>query len=282
MQTLAGLRAQALGSGAAPWRRQAGEGSPPCANHVFLMGFMRSGTTLLEQALAARDDVVTLEEQEALTSGVQAYLGDPHGLARLRDADTQALSPHRLDYWARVRSFGVEPAGKVFVDKNPFNGVKLPLILRLFPDARIVFSLRQPQDVVLSCFKHRFSVNSYTYELLDLERAARFYDCYMQLVRTYLTVMPIDLLLYRHEDLVADFPAALARICGHLDLNLQAEMFDVGRRVREGRVSSPSAVQLRDGLDRSGLQTWRRYAAELQSVQPLLAPWAETFGYAGG
>ena len=82
---------------------------------------MRSGATLLEQALAARNDVVTLEEQEALTSVVQAYLGDRQGLARLRDADAQTLSPHRADYWARVRGFGVEPAGKVFVNKNPFN-----------------------------------------------------------------------------------------------------------------------------------------------------------------
>ena len=276
--TLRSLRAQALGSG--PWPVRPDDDPSPAATHVFLMGFMRSGTTLIEQALAARDDVVTLEEQEALASGVQAFLGDPQGLARLRDADEPTLSQHRADYWARVRGFGVEPAGKVFVDKNPFNGVKLPLIRRLFPEARIVFSLRQPQDVVLSCFKQRFAVNSYTYELLDLERAARFYDSYMQLVQAYLTVVPVDLLLYRHEDLVADFPAALARICGHLGLDVREEMYDVGRRVREGRVSSPSAVQLRDGLDRRGLQTWRRYAAHLQAVQPLLEPWSKTFGYA--
>ena len=166
------------------------------------------------------------------------------------------------------------------MDRNPFNGGKLPLIQRLFPDARIVFSLRQPQDVVLSCFKHRFAVNSYTYELLDLESAARFYDGYMQLVRAYLKVLPADVLLYRHEDLVADLPAAMARICAHLGLELQDEMFDIGRRVREGRVSSPSAVQLRNGLNGQGLQTWRRYAAHLQAVQPLLEPCSRTFGYA--
>ncbi len=279
-QTLDGLRGQALASGPEGWRMRLGDDSSPAINHVFLMGFMRSGTTLLEQALAARDDVVTLEEQEALTSGVQAYLGDPQGLSRLRDADADTLSSHRADYWARVRGFGVEPTGKVFVDKNPFNGVKLPLILRLFPKARIVFSLRQPQDVVFSCFKHRFAVNSYTYELLDLQQAARFYDSYMQLVRTYLQVLPVDMLLYRHEDLVADFASALARICAHLGLEVQDAMFDIGLRVREGRVSSPSAVQLRNGLDRKGLQTWRRYAAHLQTIQPLLEPWSRTFGYA--
>ncbi|WP_174300095.1 sulfotransferase [Caulobacter sp. S45] len=283
VETLQGLRTQTLSARPEPWRLPlVGEPPPPPRVHVFLMGFMRSGTTLLEQALAARDDVVTLEEREALTSGVQAFLGEPNGLERLRHADLSTLSRHRADYWARVRGFGVEPAGKVFVDKNPFNGVKLPLLWRLFPEAKIVFSLRQPQDVVLSCFKHRFAVNSYTYELLDLQSAARLYDSYMRLVQTYLDVIPGDVLLYRHEDLVADLPGALARICDHLGLELSAEMFDVGRRVREGRVSSPSAVQLRNGVNRQGLQTWRRYATHLQGVQPLLEPWSRTFGYVEG
>jgi hypothetical protein len=178
-------------------------------------------------------------------------------------------------------SFGAEPAGKVFVDKNPFNGIKLPLIRRLFPKARIVFSLRDPRDVVLSCFKHRFAVNSYTYELLELRRAAEFYDSYMRLVRSYLQTIPMDLSLYRHEDLVADFPGALARICQHLGLDLRDEMFDIGARVRAGRVSSPSAVQLRDGLSRKGLQTWRRYAAQLEPVRAILDPWSVSFGYSG-
>ena len=104
------------------------------------------------------------------------------------------------------------------------------------------------------CFRHRFAVNSYTYEFLDLQGAARFYDSYMQLVQTYMETLASGVLAYRHEDLVADFPAVLARICAHLALDLRAEMFDIGRRVREGRVSSPSAVQLRGGHDPPGLQ----------------------------
>ena len=251
----------------------------PATGHVFLMGFMRSGTTLLEQALAVRSDVVTMEEQEALTLGVETFLGDAEQLRRLRDADAALLDRCRSDYWARVRGLGVDPTGKVFLDKNPMNGVKLPLIARLFPDARIIISLRQPFDVVLSCFKRRFSVTSYTYPLLDLQDGARFYSAYMALMHAWLERAPIRPLVYRHEDLVQDFDAHLQAVCDHVGLPWRAEMRDIGARVRAGQVSSPSAVQLRQGLDRSGVEAWRRFAPEMEAVRPVLLPWAHRFGY---
>ena len=252
----------------------------PAAGHIFLMGFMRSGTTLLEQTLAVRPDVASMEEQEALTLGVETFLGRPEQLHSLRDADEALLDRCRADYWAQVRRYGVDPSGKVFLDKNPMKAVKLPLIARLFPDARIIISLRDPRDVVLSCFKLRFTVTSYTYPMLDIEDAARFYSAYMALMHSWLERLPIQPMIYRHEDLVADFDGHLHAVCDHVGLPWREEMRDIGARVRDGRVSSPSAVQLRNGLDRSGLGAWRRFASELAVVQPLLQPWAERFGYA--
>ena len=94
---------------------------------------MRSGTTLMEQVLASQPDAVSLEEKEALVSGTNTFLGGAEGMQRLAEADEDALASHRADYWERVRRFGVDPDDKVFVDKMPLNGMKLPLIHRLFP-----------------------------------------------------------------------------------------------------------------------------------------------------
>ncbi len=267
-----------------PWPSEAarapGAVAGPAIGHVFLMGFMRSGTTLLEQTLAVRPDVAAMEEQEALTLGVETFLGGADQLTRLRDADEALLDRCRADYWARVRGFGVDPAGKVFLDKNPMNGVKLPLIARLFPEAKIIISLRQPFDVVLSCFKRRFSITSYTYPLLELETGARFYSAYMALTHAWLELLPIRPLIYRHEDLIQDFDAHLHAVCDHVGLPWLEEMRDIGARVRAGQVSSPSAVQLSQGLDRSGVEAWRRFAPEMETVRPVLQLWAERFGYA--
>ena len=253
---------------------------PPVARrHIFLIGFMRSGTTLMEQVLAAQPDAVSLEEKEVLDSGVMDYLTRPEGMARLVAADQAALSVHRADYWDRVRRHGVEPAGKVFIDKMPFDGLRLPLIQRLFPDARIVFALRDPRDVVFSCFKHRFALNAYTYELLTLPTAVRLYDAYMRSVETFRSRLVLPFHLYRHEDLVADFDGQVKALCDFLGVAWNEAMRDIGGRSRQGLVTSPSAPQLLNGLSRDGLQQWRRYEAQLAPFYRNLAPWVRHFGY---
>ncbi|HEX4179673.1 MAG TPA: sulfotransferase [Caulobacteraceae bacterium] len=252
----------------------------PARRHIFLIGFMRSGTTLMEQVLASQPDAVSLEEKEALVTGTTTYLNRPaEGMARLRDADDRGLEPHRADYWDRVRRFGVDPDGKVFVDKMPFNGMKLPLIHRLFPEARIIFAVRDPRDVVFSCFRQRFAVTTHTYPLLTLPTAVRFYDAYMRSVMTYNRVLRPMMRTYRHEDLVEDFNGVVQALCAFLDLPWNEAMRDIGRRSRAGRVASPSAPQLLGGLSRTGLGQWRRYERDLAPYYGALQPWLRQFGY---
>jgi hypothetical protein len=251
----------------------------PARKHVFLIGFMRSGTTLLEQVLASPPDAASLEEREALVSGTNAFLTGADGLRRLHDADEAALEPHRADYWLRVRGFGIEPAGKVFIDKMPLNGIKLPLIQRLFPDAKIIFAIRDPRDVVFSCFRQRFAVTGHTYPLLTLPTAVRFYDAYMRGVEAYQAGLPLIMHRYRHEDLVADFDGQVKALCDFLDLPWDEAMRDIGRRSREGRVASPSAPQLAGGLSTAGVQQWRRYEQQLAPFFQTLEPWVRRFGY---
>ena len=251
----------------------------PARRHVFLIGFMRSGTTLMEQVLASQPDAVGLEEKEVLVSGITEFLSRPDGIARLAAADEQTLSAHRADYWERVRAYGIDPTDMIFVDKMPFDGLRLPLIHRLFPDARIVFTVRDPRDVIFSCFKHRFAVTPYTYELLTLPSAVRFYHIYMRSVDTFRSRLPLRMHLYRHEDLVADFDGQVKALCDFLGIGWSEAMRDIGQRSRQGLVASPSAPQLLNGLSREGLQQWRRYAAELTPFYRGLEPWVRRFGY---
>ena len=111
-------------------------------------------------------------------AGVHARAG---GLRALLRADARELGVLRERYWREVREAGLEVAGKVFVDKHPLHSLKLPLIARLFPNAKILFAYRDPRDVVLSCFRRRFNMNPAMYQLLTLEGAAAFYDATMQL-----------------------------------------------------------------------------------------------------
>ena len=120
------------------WSAAPGDRGHPDAPrlHVFLIGFVRSGTTLLEQVLASHPDVVALEEQPILRAMAAPYFSDAAGLDRLAAFDGAQADALRADYWRRVRDAGAEPAGRVFVDKNPLDGVWLPMVAKLFPGPR--------------------------------------------------------------------------------------------------------------------------------------------------
>lgn len=249
----------------------------PC--HVFLLGFIRSGTTLLEQALAAHPNVMTMEEKDPFTQLSEMFLGTPQALDRLHAIDEATRAEHVQIYWRNVREMGFEPGGKVFVDKQPFNTVKLPLIASLFPQAKVIFAIRDPRDVLLSCIRQRLTINAITYELLDLERSARFYDAYMRFAVKAMEVLPLEFHRIRHEDVVDDFENEVRRVCDFLGIAWNDAMVDFAGRERSRSISSPSAAQIAKGLNRDGLAQWRRYEEQLAPILPILQPWVEYFGY---
>ncbi len=247
--------------------------------HVFVLGFPRSGTSLLEVILEGHPNVVSLEENESLIHAVHTFMRTPEDLERLSRATAQTLGGLRSAYWRLVAAAGVEVAGKTFVDKHPFNTLKLPLIARLFPDARILFACRDPRDVVLSCFRHRFYMSAPTYELLSIEGTARYYDAVLQLMIRLTGVLSLDTCLVRHEDLVTEFAREMKRICAFLGLEWVPAMGDFAVRAKQRNVLTPSTAQLVRGLNTEGLGQWRRYRAQLVPVLEMLEPWVKRFYY---
>jgi tetratricopeptide (TPR) repeat protein len=253
---------------------------PPTAPlaHVFLVGFPRSGTTLLEHVLASHPDVTSLEERPTLPVIEQLFTDVPGGFASLA-ADSAALDLYRAAYWEAVGSFGVAPAGKVFIDKLPLNTARLPIIHLLFPQAKILFAVRDPRDVVLSCFRRGFQMNSAMFEFLTLDGAARYYDATMQAARIYREKLPLDLHEVRYERLVEDFEGEAKSALGFLGVAWSEDLFKFADRAQGRLIRTPSAPQVRRGLYKDALAQWRNYADALGAVTPVLAPWLELFGY---
>jgi tetratricopeptide (TPR) repeat protein len=247
--------------------------------HIFLLGFPRSGTTLLEVILEGHPDVTSAEEKESLIDSVREFMRRPEDLERLVQASPAALDSARAAYWRRVASTGVEAAGKIFVDKHPLNTLKLPLIARLFPDAKIIFACRDPRDIVLSCFRHRFEMSAAIYELLTLDGAARYYDAVMQLAVRLTGLLPLDVCLVRHEDLVTEFAREMKRICAFLGVEWTPGMKDFAARTKKRGVLTPSTAQLVRGLNTEGLGQWRRYRTQMAPLLAALDPWVKRFYY---
>jgi tetratricopeptide (TPR) repeat protein len=247
--------------------------------HAFLFGFPRSGTTLLEQALAGHPDLAALEEAPTLAGAYDTLMTSPDGLARLASLSASEAETWRAAYWAEAARAGAHPAGKVFLDKAPAGTLYLPLIAKLFPDARILFATRDPRDVVLSCFRNHFQMNALTYAFTDLAETARCYAASMRMAEVYRRVLPLSCAEVRYEALVDDFEGELGRIAAFLGLELTPAMLDVAATASHRAVRTPSAPQVRAGLNRQGLGRWHAYEAELTLVLPTLAPWIDRFGY---
>jgi len=264
----------------APWRAApAARNDVGVSGHAFLLGFPRSGTTLLEQALAGHPALVALEEAPTLADAYDAFLRDAAGLGRLAALSPKDAETWRAAYWRMVAAHGVDPRGRVFLDKAPAGTLYLPLIAKLFPRAKLIFAVRDPRDVVLSCFRSSFQMNALTYAFTDLTETARCYAACMELADVYRRVLPIALHEVRYERLVDDFEAELGRAAAHLGLGMDPAMVDVAATARRRIVRTPSAPQVRAGLNRRGIGRWRPYADQLAPAAALLDPWIQRLGY---
>lgn len=245
------------------------------ARATFLLGYPRSGTTLVATVLAGVPGTAVLEELPTLRAAADFL--EPGGLARLLALPPGDVERLRASWWQVARRHGVGEA-RLVVDMDPFKGLQLPLIGRLFPEAPVVIMRRDPRDVVLSCFRQNFAASPAALEFRTLASTARHYAATMALIAACLPRLANPVLELRYEALVADFDCETRRLCDFLGLPWSPDLRDVAGLARRRDIGTASAGQLRRGLyDGSG--QWRPFADELVPVLPVLAPWIDALGY---
>jgi tetratricopeptide (TPR) repeat protein len=251
--------------------------------HLFLIGYPRSGTTLVENILASLPGVSALEERPTMAAADREFIaGSPTeiiaGLARFSRLDAGGLEPYRQAYWDKVVMSGIPSNAPCFVDMDPLKGTRIPFISRLFPDARILVMRRDPRDVVWSCFRTNFAMSSGTLEYTSLERAARHYDALMQLTELALERLPINFHIVQYHRLVQDFDTETKAMCEFAGLEWTEAVRSFDRTAARRGVSTASAGQVNRGLY-DGTRQWETYAEFLKPIIPILQPWIEKFGY---
>ncbi|HYG48762.1 MAG TPA: sulfotransferase [Allosphingosinicella sp.] len=248
------------------------------AGHVFLLGYPRSGTTLVENILASAAEVVALEERDTLADTDEVLVRNDGIMPDLDSLDPALLAELRIRYWTRVQAMAGDVSGRVFVDMNPFNGIKLPVIARLFPEARILIMRRDPRDVVLSCYRINFTPSPAAFAFSDLEETARHYDALMRLIELCRERLPLAFHEVWYHRLVADFEPTVRAMADFVGLEWTDDFHAFDRTARTRGVRTASATQVRRGLyDGSG--GWRRYESRLAPALPILTPWVKRFGF---
>ena len=243
---------------------------------VFLIGFPRSGTTLLDTLLMGHPEIRVLEEEPFLQR-VGEELGDFARLPALGADETNRL---RALYFAELDAFDPQARGKTVIDKLPLNILGAPLIHRLFPEAKLIFAARHPCDVVLSCFMQNFDLNDAMANFLDIGDAARLYDLVMSFWMRARGILPLDVHEVRYEALVEDKAREMRALIAFLDLPWEEALLDhQATAAKRGPIVTPSYAQVAQPIYRRARGRWERYRDQLEPVLPILAPWAELMGY---
>lgn len=249
---------------------------PTRQSPVFLVGFPRSGTTLLDTFLMGHPRVTVLEEEPMLTEAQKA-LGEG---ADLPDRPKAKLERARDAYFAALdRRI---PAGfqGLVVDKLPLNMLAPRFIHTLFPDAKFIFAQRHPCDSVLSCFMQPFALTESMACFLQLETAADFYDAAMTLWTRCNELLPLQVHRLVYEELIVDPEHSLRPLVEFLRLDWHGELLDHRATAHaRGTISTPSYDQVVQPLSSRPSGRWRKYQKQLEPVLPVLLPWAQRLGY---
>jgi Flp pilus assembly protein TadD len=258
--------------------------SSPDGRHspVFVVGFPRSGTTLLEQMLDAHPDFQSMDERafiHELTERME-LVGEhyPADLAKLTQSDVDHL---RAAYFQMVDRVLPGLGQRRLVDKNPLNMLCLPMIMRLFPEARIILCLRHPCDVLLSCYMQSFRSPAFMVLCSSLQRLAHGYAQAFEQWYRHVDVFAPHVLEWRYESVVGQFDDQVARLGQFLEIADASPMARFAEHARDKRfISTPSYAQVTEGVHRKALGRWQNYREQFHPVLPVLRPWIDRLGYA--
>jgi tetratricopeptide (TPR) repeat protein len=231
---------------------------------IFVVGMLRSGTSLAEQILASHPRVHGAGElqylgtlAETLQRTLRAPEGHPECSNRLDTARTQVLAE---EYLQRLRHLG-GGAARV-IDKYPLNFLHLGLIATLFPKAQIIHCRRDPIDTCLSCHFQNFA-GPFPFTK-DLRHLGLYYREYERLVAHLATVLPLPIFELSYEELTAEQEATSRRLVAFCGLEWDERCLRFHETERP--VWTASVLQVRQPLYPSSVRRWKRYESHLRPL----------------
>lgn len=272
---------------------------------TFLIGFPRSGTTLMEQVLDAHPDIQAMEEPAT----VSMALALAYELARGRDwlanrgkpetrskrqqlvsifsqmANFSAAEIGRLRdaYFAGVEATGIEISSHpVLLDKMPLNTIDIAFIRMLFPEARFIVAIRHPADVLLSCLMQWFDNNDGMANFYTPDSGATFYKQVMGLLSYYEDAQSLSSYTHviRYEDLVDDFDQQVSQLMEFMQLDKAERQSVFYKHARQrGTLATPSYESVTQPIYRGAMNRWQLYANQLAPVLEHLQPACTRYGY---
>lgn len=254
------------------------------ARLAALVGFPRSGTTLLERIIDAHPMIESVEESlhlstELVTGFARAVPGADSIAQQLDRVSLEDVRRCRAAYFKAMSSHLLSPLGdRYLLDKNPIRTLVMPVLRRAVPDAKIITAVRDPRDVVLSNLMQAYEPSAMNLAFLDVEQGGRFYALNMggwlklrELIDGWIEV--------RYEDVVADALAQARRVLDLLKLEWDEALERFDEVSRDKAVRSPTYAAVQEKVYTRAVGRWEHYAEYLAPAMPHLEPIVKALGY---
>ena len=268
------------------WREEGSATAGPGPQRLaFLGGHPRTGTTLLEQILGAHPAIGSFDEPMAFADEVAEKLAPMNAVTTLTVNALNALTADQCSHFRQryfkslLRQDAGDPAPALWLDKNPSPTAWLHLWLRLFPELKVIIALRDPRDVIVSCYFQNLRLNATNANFLSLERTVTHYSDLMDVWLRMRELGGFDWIETRYEDVVANVAAEGRRVTEFLGLPWHAGQAAFHENNQKKFVYSPTYSDATKPVYQRAVGRWRHYAEALAPLGARLATYCRTFRY---
>lgn len=250
-------------------------------NLIMMLGFPRSGTTLLENALDSHPAIEAFEELptfDAMKMAVFNHCAEK----KSGNVDSQILNSAIDLYFNNIERYSQNDNTSVYIDKYPIRTAYAGMLRKALPNQKYIFSIRHPYDVVISCFKQNFQINPAMSHFTDFDDACNLYDFVMTQWFNHFTEEDNNICYVRYENLVEDFHNEVTRILGFLHLQWDDEIMSFSENAEKRSQKTPSYEKVKKGLSLGVQSSWKNYQFlfEREGARKL-DKWLNKFGYEG-
>jgi tetratricopeptide (TPR) repeat protein len=266
------------------WRQEAPT-VPERYQIAFLGGHPRSGTTLLEQILDANPDVLAFDEPVAFNQEIASQFdaSQKHGKPAPQTTDTLSSVRQEEMRGRYVKSLLREIPGDltahVLLDKNPSPTMSLNVWLRVFPELKVIIALRDPRDVIISCFFLNIMLNATNVNFLSLERTVKHYADLMDVWLRMRELGGFDWIETRYENVVQNMEQEGRKTTEFLGLSWHPNQALYHETARKKVLYAPTYHDVTQPVYSRAVGRWERYTEALAPFLPRLAPYCRTFRY---
>ena len=247
-----------------------------------MVGFPRSGTTLLDTILRSHPMIEVIEEKPATNKLINSLNKlTNNSLININDIDSKKVEEINLNYFEEITSYSKKSDfKKIYIDKLPLNIIYIAEIQKIFPEAKFIISLRHPCDCVLSCFIQNFKLNDSMSNFLNLNDTANLYDLVMRLYTIYKKKISFNFTEVKYENIVTNFNSEIKKLLEFLDVPWNDSVLEYQKTAKQReRIFTPSYDQVIKPLYTKSIGRWTKYKPKLSRVYSTLEPWISEFGY---